>query len=326
MADVKLAPGQYIKKFDNSDNVNKTLPKGKVDIVYGKDNYIVGYVSNGKVVEVSRFGADDSSIPVTSTSDKVVGPNAPTIGALIPPTNFGNIGAKIKDIVLPPVTSVGQQGANTAYNDMIAGINSKLGNKDINIKIEDTDPLAVTSTYNVAQLTAIGKILRKFGYNVKASTTAVQTLLNTDSVLLSISGKSKNYGEFIANLSKDYLPALDKSADDGPKLPTKTISQYDPIVLSNFVDTVYENTLGRKATAEENAASLKQLQTMVNAGTVTTSKVVGGQNVVTTTPGFSQERAQATIEEQLKQLNPDDYDRKARIDFSSWLSQSIGGQ
>jgi hypothetical protein len=262
---------------------------------------------------------------MAGNDNKVVGPNAPTTGALIPPTNFGNLGAKIKDIVLPPTTSVGQQGANTAYSDMLAGINNKLGNKNINIKIEDTDPLAVTSTYNVAQLTAIGKILRKFGYNVKASTTAVQTLLNTDSVLLSISGKSKNYGEFIANLSKDYLPALDKSGDD-PKLPTKTISQYDPIVLSNFVDTVYQNTLGRKATAEENAASLKQLETMINTGTVTTSKVVGGQNVVTTTPGFSQERAQATIEEQLKQLNPDDYDRTKRIDFSTWLSQNIGGQ
>jgi hypothetical protein len=262
---------------------------------------------------------------MAGNDNKVVGPSAPTIGALIPPTNFGNIGSKIKDIVLPPTTSVGQQGANTAYNDMLAGINSKLGNKNIDIKIETTDPLAVTNSYNNAQLTAIGKILRQMGYSVKASTTDILYKLTTDPVLLSIGNNSKNYGEFITNLSKDYMPGLDKSGGS-PKLPTKTISQYDPIVLSNFVDTVYQNTLGRKATAEENAASLKQLQTMVNAGTVTTSKVVGGQNVVTTTPGFSQERAQATIEEQLKQLNPDDYDRKARIDFSSWLSQNIGGQ
>jgi len=263
---------------------------------------------------------------MVANDNKVVGPKAPTMGTLIPPTDFGKLGAKIKDIVLPPVTSVGQQGTSTAYNDMLAGINSKLGNKNINIKIEDTDPLALTAGYNVAQLTAIGKILRKFGYNVKNSATDIQTLLNTDPVLLSINGKSKNYGEFIANLSKDYLPGLDKSADKDPKLPTKTIAQYDPIVLTNFVDTIYQNTLGRTATAEESASSLKQLQAMINKGTVTTSKVVGGQNVVTTTPGFSQERAQATIEEQLKQLNPDDYDRTKRIDFSSWLSQNIGGQ
>lgn len=263
---------------------------------------------------------------MAGNDNKVVGPDAPTMGALIPPTNFGNVAKKIKDIVLPPVTSVGQQGANTAYKDMLAGINNKLGNKNINIKIEDTDPLAITSTYNVAQLTAIGKILGKFGYSVKSSATGVQALLNTDPVLLAISSKSKNYGEFIANLSKDYLPGLDKSGDGDPKLPTKTISQYDPIVLSNFVDSIYQNTLGRKASAEESAGSLKQLQAMINKGTVTTSKVVGGQNVVTTTPGFSQERAQATIEEQLKELNPDDYDRTKRIDFSSWLSQNIGGQ
>lgn len=325
MADVKLAPGQYIKKFDNSDNVNKTLPKGKVDIVYGKDNYIVGYVSNGKVVEVSRFGADNSSIPVTSTSDKVVGPNAPTIGPLVPPTSFGGLVTKVKDAVLPPVTSVGQQGSNTAYTDMIAGINAKLGNKGIPAVIENTDGLSVSAGYTPEQLVNIGKILKKFGYKIKPSTEGIQSLLNSDPVLTVIGAKSKTYAEFINNLAKDYLPGLDTSTG-GAKLPTKTVSQYDPIVLTNFVDSVYQNTLGRKATAEESAASLKQLETMVNAGTVTTSKVVGGQNVVTTTPGFSQERAQATIEEQLKQLNPDDYDRKARIDFSSWLSQNIGGQ
>lgn len=262
---------------------------------------------------------------MASNEDKVVGPNAPTIGPLVPPTNFGGLVTKVKDAVLPPVTSVGQQGANTAYTDMIAGINAKLGNKAIPAVIENTDGLSVSAGYTPEQLTNIGKILKKFGYKIKPSTEGIQSLLNSDPVLIAIGTKSPTYAQFVNNLAKDYLPGLDTSTG-GAKLPTKTVSQYDPIVLTNFVDSVYQNTLGRKATAEESAASLKQLETMVNAGTVTTSKVVDGQNVVTTTPGFSQERAQATIEEQLKELNPDDYDRKARIDFSSWLSQNIGGQ
>lgn len=263
---------------------------------------------------------------MAGNDNKVVGPDAPTMGALIPPTNFGNVAKKIKDIVLPPTTSVGQQGANTAYSDMIAGINSKLGNKKIDAQVPATDPLAVTAKYNVAELTAIGKILRKFNYTIKPSTQGIQDLLNSDPVLLAIQAKSPKYSDFITNLNKDYIPGLDSSASGGPALPSKTVSQYDPLVLSNFVDTIYQNTLGRKASAEESAGSLKQLQAMIDKGTVSTTKVVGGQTVTTTTPGFSQERAQATIEEQLKQLNPDDYDRTKRIDFSSWLSQNIGGQ
>lgn len=254
---------------------------------------------------------------------RVVGPDAPTIGTLIPPTNFGGVATKIKDIVLPPTTSVGTQGGK--YGEMLSGINSKLGNKKLDAAVPETDPLLQSSKYNDAQLTEIGKRLRKAGYSVKALAADVLDLLNTDSVLLGIQAKSPTYGELISNLTKDYLPGLDSSGGE-PKLPTKTVSQYDPIVLANFVDTIYQNTLGRTATAEESAGSLKQLQAMIDKGTVTTSKVVGGQNVVTTTPGFSQERAQATIEEQLKQLNPDDYDRTKRIDFSTWLSQNVGGQ
>lgn len=252
--------------------------------------------------------------------NRVVGPNKAT---LIPPTDFGKLYNKVKDIVLPPTTSVGQQGA--AYQTMLDAINAKLGIKNLDAQVPPTDPLLQSSKYNVAELTAIGKALRKANYSVKSSAQDILYLLNTNPVLIGIQAKSSTYGQFIANLNKDYLPGLD-SSNGQPNRPTKTISQYDPIVLSNFVDTIYQNTLGRKATAEESAGSLKQLQKMINTGTVSTTKVVGGQNVVTTTPGFSQERAQATIEEQLKKLNPDDYDRTKRIDFSTWLSQNVGGQ
>lgn len=261
---------------------------------------------------------------MAGNDNKVVGPSAPTLGPLIPPTDFGAVATKIKDIVLPPTTSVGQQGA--AYQAMLDGINAKLGIKNLDAQVPPTDPLLQSSKYNVAELTAIGKALRKAGYSVKSSTQDILYLLQTNPVLLGMQQKSPTYATFIDRLNKDYIPGLDSSAGNTPALPSKTVSQYDPLVLSNFVDTIYQNTLGRKATAEESAGSLKQLQTMINKGTVSTTKKVGGQNVTTVTPGFSQERAQATIEEQLKQLNPDDYDRTKRIDFSTWLSQNIGGQ
>jgi len=63
----------------------------------------------------------------------------------------------------------------------------------------------------------------------------------------------------------------------------------------------------------------------IAAGTTTTTKKVRGKNVVTVTPGFSQERAKVSIEEQLKVMNPDEFDRKKRIDFQGWLSQNVAG-
>lgn len=253
---------------------------------------------------------------------RVVGPSAPTMGPLIPPTDFGKIATKIKDIVLPPTTSVGTQGGK--YGEMLDGINNKLGNKKLDAIVPPTDPLLQSSSYNDAQLTAIGKKLRKAGYPVKALASDVLDLLNSDRVLIGIQAKSPTYGEFIANLTKDYLPGLDKSADDGPALPTKTVSQYDPIVLGNFVNTIYQNTLGRNATAEESDASLKKLKKMIDAGTVSTTKVVDGQNVVTSTPGFSQERGEQEIVQGIETATTgpvvQDLREKQSLDFMDFLN------
>ena len=108
--------------------------------------------------------------------------------------------------------------------------------------------------------------------------------------------------------------------------PTKAVYQYDPIVLGGLIDSIYQKTLGKLPTAEEKALRLKELQAEINKGTITkTVKDKSGMSVTTTTPGFSQEEAQLSIAEKLKQENPDDYDRQKRIDFSGWLSQNAAG-
>ncbi len=66
-------------------------------------------------------------------------------------------------------------------------------------------------------------------------------------------------------------------------------------------------------------------------GTVTTSQKVKNpktgkmETVVKSTPGFSQASSEARITEQLKALNPDDFDRAKRVEFSSWISQNVAG-
>lgn len=124
-----------------------------------------------------------------------------------------------------------------------------------------------------------------------------------------------------------YIEWYSKGANtQAAPAPTKAIYQYDPIVLGGLIDSIYQKTLGKLPTAEEKAARLKELQAEINKGTVTkTVKDKSGMAVTTTTPGFSQEEAQLSIAEKLKQENPDDYDRQKRIDFSGWLSQNVQG-
>lgn len=125
-----------------------------------------------------------------------------------------------------------------------------------------------------------------------------------------------------------YIEWYSKGANIKPPAPapTKNVYQYDPIVLGGLIDSIYQKTLGKLPTAEEKALRLKELQVEINKGTVSkTTKDKSGMAVTTTTPGFSQEEAQLSIAEKLKQENPDDYDRQKRIDFSSWLSQNVQG-
>ena len=124
-----------------------------------------------------------------------------------------------------------------------------------------------------------------------------------------------------------YIEWYSKGANaQAAPTPTKSIYQYDPVVLGGLVDSIYQKTLGKLPTAEEKAARLKELQAEINKGTVSkTVKDKSGMAVTTTTPGFTKEEAELTIAEKLKQENPDDYDRQKRIDFSGWLSQNVQG-
>jgi len=114
-------------------------------------------------------------------------------------------------------------------------------------------------------------------------------------------------------------------------LPQRSIQKIDPIVIKDFVSGIYEKTLGRVATDDEKNQWYAQLKPAIESGTVTETKKIKNkktgklENVSTTTPGFNQQASQITIEQKLKEANPDDYDRQKRMDFSTWLSQNVAG-
>jgi len=93
---------------------------------------------------------------------------------------------------------------------------------------------------------------------------------------------------------------------------------------------VYQEKALRVPTTEELAKERAKIRPALEKGTVSTTKFVknkkGVMEQVTVQEGGPTKEAVATsIEERLKQQNPDDIDRAARIGFSNWISQNASG-
>ena len=191
--------------------------------------------------------------------------------------------------------------------------------------------LNANDNYNDSQILQLGLILKKLGYPIKKTRESVITVIATNPELVAAQGQSKTPTDFITALTRAYIPGLD--TPDKPKAPdtTRQVYQYKPEEINALIDDVYTTTLGRVATEEERQARFAVLDEQIKQGTTSVSKVVKNkktgkmETLVTQTPAFSQTAAKTTIESELKKANPDDFDRKKRIDFAGWLSQNVAG-
>jgi hypothetical protein len=210
----------------------------------------------------------------------------------------------------------------------IDNINKKLEAKGYFISPQTIAQVTLVDSFKPEELSVIYKLLKQRDYTPKKSVEDVRELLNKDPIMISLISKSTDFSTFVKNLEKDLLPGV---GDETPAIPTRTISEQRPEVLENLVDTWYKRVLSRPASAEEKAARLAEMQAEIAQGTVTTSAKVKNpktgklETVVKSTPGFSQASSEARITEQLKALNPDDFDRTKRVEFSSWISQNVAG-
>jgi uncharacterized protein (UPF0297 family) len=212
---------------------------------------------------------------------------------------------------------------------VIADITAKLEAKGYKITPSTINQVGLVDSFTPEQLSVIYKLIKPRGYNPKKSIEDVRSLLNTDPIMLSLASRSTDYSTFVKNLERDLLPGV--GDDTAANIPTRSIAEQRPEVLENLVDTWYKKVLSRPASKEEKAARLAEMQAEIAQGTVTTSKKVKNpktgqmETVVQSTPGFSQASSEARITEQLKTLNPDDFDRAKRVEFSSWISQNVAG-
>jgi hypothetical protein len=143
--------------------------------------------------------------------------------------------------------------------------------------------------------------------------------------------QSESYDDLTKLMMADYLPGLDSSADREPKLPSRQIYQYRDEDIDEIVNSAYEAAVMRKPTPEELETQRKAARKKLEMGTLSVTKKVKNkktgqlENVTTQTPGASTAEIKTDIETQLETMNPDEVDRKKRIDFSSWLSQNAAG-
>lgn len=213
---------------------------------------------------------------------------------------------------------------------MLSSIDQRLAGKGITITNENLNGLSVVDSLSPAELTNIGKILKKKGYSVKASSADIKRVLADDPILIGFTDQAKNSKELETLLMADYLPGLDTTAKE-PTLPSRQIYQYRDEDIDTIVNDAYEAAVMRKPTPAELEAQRASARKKLEMGTVSTTTKVKNkktgklENVTVQTPGASKTEVQTGIEKTLEQMNPDETDRKNRIEFSSWLSKNAAG-
>jgi hypothetical protein len=116
-------------------------------------------------------------------------------------------------------------------------------------------------------------------------------------------------------------------------LPDRNITKIDSQITNAIANAAFQAVNMRDGTEDEIKDILKKagVDKMIAEGSVTTTKKVKNpttgklENVTTTTPGFNAQTAQMSIEDKLKELNPDEFDRTKRIEWSSWISKNLAG-
>jgi len=126
---------------------------------------------------------------------------------------------------------------------------------------------------------------------------------------------------------EQYLQWYAKNQGVGDENKPKVSVQkylFQPEEIQSLIDDTLKSVLGRKATDSENKEFYTAIQDMINKGTVTTTKKVGGKTVTETKPGYTKEKAQALIKKSVEEKAPQDLAEKQSLDFGDFLS-GLGG-
>jgi len=222
--------------------------------------------------------------------------------------------------------------ANTLFDK----INKSLADKGAKPVVGDDQQAASfidSIMQDKAKALEIGKLLVARKKKVDGSITSIKNLFSTETELATIASQAKgDYNKLLTLLSQDFIPGLGKQAGkEAFSGPSRSIYKYTDDDLDLVIKNVYQTKAMRLPSEEELATERGKIRPLLETGTVSTTKLVKNakgvmEQVTTQEGGPTKESVEMSIEDRLKEANPDDVDRTARINFSSWLSQSVGGQ
>ncbi len=108
--------------------------------------------------------------------------------------------------------------------------------------------------------------------------------------------------------------------------PSVSVQKYlfQPEEIQSLIDDTLKGVLGRKATQAESKEFYTAIQNMIDQGTVTTTKRVGGKTITEVKPGYSKEKAEAMITERVKAQSPQDYEEAQSLGFADFLGKLKG--
>ena len=239
-------------------------------------------------------------------------------------TNMAKTLAEAVENTRPPIIAPPSTSSLDA-----ARIKKILEGKDIQFNAPDGTTIgagdSLFDSFNQAQKKQIQSIMGKLGYKSQGIN-ELKTLLAA--WYPTVYDSATNFAQLYTSLASDLLVS---DIDKDKNLPQRAIGSYDPTAIKGWIDGIYLSTLGRAATEQELNTRFDEVKPLLEAGTLTTSKkefnkATGQTELVTRTDkSFDQPGVEQTIEEKLKHLNPDDYDRQQRISFSDWLSKNVAG-
>ena len=237
----------------------------------------------------------------------------PVIGRKPTPTPTPTATPKPTGIPAGLGVSIEQAAKNTRLN-LIPPVNA--GVETINF----------VSSLTKAQMKQIIPWLDKFG----ASKADISTVGNAKKYLQNnFSTYVENAGNSVTKLIQlfkdDYIPSADPDAD---KIKASGVTQYvtkqAPELVAKNVDKFLLSTIGSTNINQESRDKIMaEVNKMIQAGTTTTSKRdKTGKDIVTQTPGYSEERVGEVVERVAKELEPAKYEQQKQLNFFDFMQQA----
>lgn len=210
-------------------------------------------------------------------------------------------------------------GTNTNTPTFLQNINSRLQGMGYTA-IPGAENLSSSDVWvdslSKNQLSEVAAVFKKLGVSVKSKSGLKALMVQYPQVT------TLDYSAGLQLLNNEVIAGGDTG---GQNVPTTTITQYSDTQLTDISNAIAQNFLKRNLEQAEIDSIMPKLKQLVQKGTTTTTKKVGGKNVVTVTPGFSKEAAQSVVESTLQKSAADDLQVKQYQDFQDWLSQNMAG-